>query len=847
MSIKNSNWIYNLQNEDKIKFLSESLDITKTTATLLLNRGIKEIDQAKNFLNPSLEKLYDPFLLKDMNKAVKRIHKAIKKNESIWIYGDYDVDGVASVSIMLKYFSSINVSANYYIPDRISEGYGVNKNAIKTIADKGGNLIITVDCGITSLTEVDYANELGMDIIITDHHSCHDILPAAYAIINPQQWDCKYPCDVLCGCGVAFKLIQALTPKEDFFKNIYDYLDIVSIATVADVVPLIDENRIFVQNSLKNINKTENLGLKTLLDICKLKDKKINAGHIGFVIAPRINAAGRIASADTGVKLFTTEDVEEARKLANFLEEENQNRQKIENEILQEALSMIKEDNQYDEEKVLVLYNENWHHGVIGIVASRIVEEYYKPTIILTTEDGIAKGSARSISGFDIFESLKQCQNFFIKFGGHKQAAGLSLNVENIKEFRKRINDLADKILSEDDLVPQIYCDGHLSLEDIDNQLIDELETLEPFGLGNMSPRFINLDLRSKETRSVGANDRHLKMYVEDSNMGFDTIGFNLGEYSNLVTNKDKLGIVFTPEFNIFNGNRKIQLNIKDLKIMKSSSFLEQSIAKSYYNSLVFTNKDNLLNSTYLIDHPVIYTENKEKVLLNFLDIKEKPLILVNTLQQARTLIKSTEIRNKSLNKIYRIFYHEVISNGHSNEIHILINPNIDKIKFNIYNSVIIYDMFFNEEDYLFLLEKSENIEKIFLYSNDDEEDNLNILQEIIPTREILVIIYKFLREYGVISDMNINKILERLGDKTGTYINKKMFEHSLIVFTEGNLIKYSINNDRYDIEVLEIKEKVNIENLSTFKYYNSLNENFIKFKNKWLYHAMGGKNYGFS
>lgn len=847
MSIQKTNWIYNVQEEDEIKFLSENLGITKTTAKLLLNRGIRELKEARVFLNPSLNELHDPFLLKNMDKAVERIQSAIKRKESIWIYGDYDVDGVASVSIMLKYFNSINYPASYYIPNRIEEGYGINKNAIKTIANESGNLIITVDCGITSVDEVDYAKELGIDIIITDHHHCHDILPKAHAIINPKQSDCKYPCDILCGCGVAFKLIQALTPKDIFLSNIYKYLDIVSIATVADVVPLIDENRVFVVNSLNNIEKTENIGLRTLLDVCKLKDKKINSGHIGFVIAPRINAAGRIGSADVGVKLFTTDDEEEARKLAEFLDEENRNRQQLENEILEEAIAMIREDLRYTREKVLVLYKENWHHGVIGIVASRIVEEYYKPTIILTTEDEIAKGSARSISGFDLFDSLSQCQDLFIKFGGHQQAAGLSLNIENIEMFRKKINIIADKVLSEDDLIPQVYCDGHLSLEDINHQLIDELQILEPFGLGNMAPRFININLKSKEVKSVGTDGRHLKMYVEDSNKRFDTIGFNLGEYGSLVTPGDKVGVVFTPEYNIFNGHTKIQLNIKDLKIMKSNYALEKTLIKNYYKTIHFIEESFHLKNRQVTDYSVVFTENKEEILLKFVESEDKLLILVNTLKQASNLLKLTEIRKKTMYKNFKTFYNETTDFCDSNEVHIVINPNIDKIQFKLYNSIIIYDMFFNEREYLFFLDKSKGIHKTFFYSDGDEKENLQVLEEIIPNREILVIIYKFLREYKFLSEIHIEKIILEMQRKFHVNINDKLFQHALIIFAEGNLIKYSLNNDKYDIKILEAKEKINIENLSTFKYYNGLNKSFIEFKNKWLYHARGGKNCEFS
>ncbi|NLM05017.1 MAG: single-stranded-DNA-specific exonuclease RecJ, partial [Clostridiales bacterium] len=835
-------------NKSEIEQLANNLGITKTTAKLLLNRDINNIEEAKTFLNPSLDKLYDPFLLKDMDKAVLRIEEAIKNKESIWIYGDYDVDGVSSVSILLKYFENANYKANFYIPNRIEEGYGINKDAIGRMYEEGANLIITVDCGITSVEEIDYAKKLGIDVIITDHHQCQETLPNAYAIINPKQEDCKYPCDILCGCGIAFKLIQALTPKESFSKDVYNYLDIVAIATVADVVPLIDENRIIVSNALNYINNTKNIGLKSLLEITKLNDKKINTGHIGFVIAPRINAAGRIGSADLGVKLLTTDDIDEARELASLLEKENQDRQEIENKILKEALEIIEQNPKYKKDKVLVLYGENWHQGVIGIVASRILELYHKPVIIFTKQENIAKGSARSIPSFDIFESLNLCKEIFISFGGHKQAAGLSLKIEDIEILREKINNIADEILTDEDLIPKIYCDGYLALEDINNKLLDELNTLEPFGLGNPNPRFINLDLKAKDVKSVGVDNKHLKMCVENHIMTFDSIGFNLGQYSSSMNNANRIAALFTPEYNEFNGHTKIQLNLKDLKVINSNNIIDEILERNYYNSINFTNENKTFISYENGDnyYPVDFTQNKGNSLLNFIDNyrNDKILILVNTLQGAQSLIKILEIRNMDMDTGLKIHYNNIIGYSNSN-IDIVINPNIDKIQYKLYNSIIIYDMLFSENDYLFLLNNTRNIDKKFFYSNNDEKKNVYILKKIIPTRKKLVEIYRYLRRHGTLSNISIDAIILDM-QKSNLDINRKLLEHAIIIFAEGKLLNYSFKKDKYNIQILDAKEKINIENLSTFKFYNNFIKEFINFKDKWLNNVRGGKNHGF-
>ncbi|SNS33824.1 exonuclease RecJ [Anaerovirgula multivorans] len=846
MGVQKKKWIYRDHQNSEIEKLADDLNITKTTAKILLNRGINELEKAKTFLTPKLEDLYDPFLLKDMDKAVRRIKQALENKESIWIYGDYDVDGVTSVSLLVRYFNSIDCPVNYYIPDRMEEGYGINKGALRKIAEKGGNLIITVDCGITSVEEVDYATLLGVDMIITDHHHCHTTLPEAYAVVNPKQENCQYPFDKLCGCGVAFKLIQALTSSAEFNTKVKGYLDIVAIATVADIVSLVEENRIFVKNGLKCIEKTQNVGIEALLEVCGLKGKQLNSGNIGFMIAPRINAAGRISSAEIGVKLLTTNNDEEAKHLAQILDEENRNRQQLEAKIVEEALKIIESQPKYQQERVLVLYNQNWHHGVIGIVASRILEKYYKPTIILSIEDGIAKGSARSISSFDIFEALSQCKELFIKFGGHEQAAGLSLDVDNIEAFREKINNIADEMLHEEDLIPQIFCDDKLTLNDIDDKLIGELEVLEPFGLGNASPRFLNLNLKPKELKRVGTEGKHLKMQVAESNRVFDTIGFNLGEYKEYISLQDKVALVFSPEFNVFNGNKKIQLNVKDIKIMKTNEAYKIKEAKEYYKRLQFTQYDYNFSDYSLDSIPIITDSNKDDMLLKAVQQQNKLLILVNTIYQAYSLIKLSEIREKSTDININIFYHETPCYCGDKEVHIVINPNIDKIQFKLYNSIIVYDMFFSQVEYDCLANKNNNQNIMVFYSQGDEKYNLEILKSIIPTREDLVILYKFLKKYDGKKSIKLENLLYEIQNSTKIHINEKHLQNALTIFQEGQLVQYHVDDDKYSFNILKVTKKVNIEELDTFKQCRNLLNNFIDFINQWSDGIKGGSYHGF-
>ncbi|MEG2789526.1 MAG: single-stranded-DNA-specific exonuclease RecJ, partial [Romboutsia sp.] len=635
----NKKWILKYSGELKESKFSQKLNISPEISQILKNRDINNEKDSEIFMNPSLEYLRDPFLMKDMGRTVDRIKSAIENNENIWIYGDYDVDGVSSTSILCIYFKSIGYPINYYIPNRLEEGYGINEDAIKHIYSKGCNLMISVDCGITSVKEVELANELGFDVIITDHHECQSEIPKAYAVINQKQEDCNYPFDMLCGCGVAFKLIQALTPKEIFKTTLYDYLEIVTIATICDIVPLVDENRIIVKNGLKLMSEGKNLGLKELIKVCGVESDKIGSSHIGFSIGPRINASGRLGYSYLGVELFTTKSQEEAKEIASLLEEKNNERQMIEAKMYQEAEAIIDANEKYKNDKVLVIAKEGWQHGIIGIVASKLTEKYYKPTILLTIEDGQATGSARSIKGFSIFDALVRSKYLLNKFGGHDQAAGLGLDADKISILDEEVNEFASYNLHEEDLIEKVKVEYELQDKSISLDLVEELHKLEPFGMSNPNPRFIVRDALLKDMRIIGKNKQHLKFTIEKEK-SYDCIGFNMAYLKSGYNTGDKVDILFQLDENNFMGNRSVQFLLKDMRLShpKNTNIDKKSIelfskivpeANNLYN-INSVDKDLICNKMGCSNIEEAICKNEDINIFDY--IAKKTLIIANTI-----------------------------------------------------------------------------------------------------------------------------------------------------------------------------------------------------------------------
>ena len=557
----NKKWeCYNLDNE-KVEELVKKRHITNLLASILVNRGIIDGEKINVFLNPTRKDFYNPFLMPDMEIAVKRIVKAIENKEKIMIYGDYDADGITSITVLKKYLNEIGLKTGEYIPNRLNEGYGLNKDAISKIYNDGYKLMITVDCGISGLEEVDYANSLGMEIIITDHHEPAEKLPEAIAVIDAKRKDNKYPFNQLAGVGVVFKLIQAISTELKLEEKEYlKYLDLVCIGTISDIVPLVDENRVIAKLGLKLIEKTKNIGLKTLLNIADLK--KIDSTAISFGVAPRINACGRMGFQEEALQLFLTEDSGEATKIAKRLVQFNQERQAKEKQIFEEVIEKIEKDNK--DKKCIVLAEENWHHGIIGIVASKITEIYYKPSILICLEGDKGKGSGRSVPGFDLYTALTKCSDYIEKFGGHSMAIGITIKKENFEKLKEAIEKYAQES-NISDIMPIINIDKEINLKNINIEEVKSLELLEPFGEGNKMPLFLLRNLKIDSIRALSGG-KHLKLTLKQDNNIVDAIGFNMGDLSKEYLLGDKVDVVGTIEINSFGNKENIQINLKDIR-----------------------------------------------------------------------------------------------------------------------------------------------------------------------------------------------------------------------------------------------------------------------------------------
>lgn len=553
-------------NKEAINSLSEILGVDTVIASLLLQRGITNYEDAKKFFRPSLSHLHDPFLMKDMDKAVSRIEKAIAEGENILVYGDYDVDGTTAVSLMASYLLEAYPNVATYIPDRYNEGYGVSYQGIDFADDNGFTLIIALDCGIKAVDKVIYAKEKGIDFIICDHHRPGDVIPDAVAILDPKQDDCKYPYDELCGCGVGFKLIQALGSKTG--KTILDfipYLDLVATAIGADIVPITGENRVLAYFGLKVINDNPRAGIKAI--ISKHLKKKLTITDVVFVIAPRINAAGRMKHGLHAVQLLTEKDFETAQSFAEEIDIFNSDRKSLDKEITKEALQQIKE-NKEEDKFTSVVYNEGWHKGVIGIVASRLIETHYRPTLVFTKSGEKLAASARSVKGFDVYNAIEACEDCLEQFGGHKYAAGLTLKPQQYEAFKAKFEKVVSETIETKLLTPEILIDSELNLEQITPKFYRILKQFAPFGPGNLSPVFLTQNLKDTGySKCVGQEDAHLKISVsQNGSPSIDGIGFNLGDKITRIKNQQTFAAVYAIDENEWNGNISLQLKLKDIK-----------------------------------------------------------------------------------------------------------------------------------------------------------------------------------------------------------------------------------------------------------------------------------------
>lgn len=556
-------WQIYEEEKEKINKISIQYHINKLLASILVNRNIEE-DKIEAFLNPTRKSFHDPFLMPDMKKAVDRILKAMQNKEKIIIYGDYDVDGITSITVLKSFLEDRGVHVDSYIPNRLEEGYGLNKPAIEKIAENKYQLMITVDCGISGIEEIEYANSLGIETIVTDHHEVGDSLPNAIAIVDAKRKDNEYPCRDLAGVGVVFKLIQEIGIKLGLEEKEYlKYLDIVCIGTISDIVPLVDENRAIAKLGLLLVRQTKNLGLQSLLMSSGYKN--IDSTTISFGVAPRINACGRMGHADEALNLFLSKDIYEVNELTKKLNEYNKIRQETEKNIYEDAVKQI-EQNKLNEKNAIIVSGENWHHGVIGIVSSKITDLYFKPSILLCNEGEFSKGSGRSIPGFDLHQALMQCQDTIDRFGGHAMAIGITIKTDKFQEFAEEFENVA-KEAKIDEIIPIINIDAKIELNEINKEMVESLKLLEPYGEGNKMPIFAFRNLKIDSIRAL-SEGKHIKLTLKDNNNIINAIGFNLGKIAEDYRIGDKIDVVGTLEINSFNGVDSLQINVKD--IMKS-------------------------------------------------------------------------------------------------------------------------------------------------------------------------------------------------------------------------------------------------------------------------------------
>ncbi|MGW6379861.1 single-stranded-DNA-specific exonuclease RecJ [Peribacillus butanolivorans] len=656
-------WNLRTADENKVAELAEELHITPLVAALLVNRGLDTIESARSFLFVKNQTFHDPFLLKDMDKAVYRIKEAIQNGEKIRVFGDYDADGVTSTTVMMTTLTRLGADVDFYIPNRFTEGYGPNPMAFRLAAEQGVKVLITVDTGISAVDEAKLASELGMDYILTDHHEPGPELPEALAIIHPKLEDSSYPFEDLAGVGVAFKLAHALLGELP-----EDLLEIAAIGTIADLVPLKGENRLIAAKGIEQLRLTRRPGLVALMKVANIQQEALNEESIGFAMAPRINAVGRLGDADPAVDLLMSENLAEATELANEIDDINKERQAMVAAMAEEAIQEVEENFPPESNGVLIIGREGWNAGVVGIVASKLVERFYRPTIVLSydREKGHAKGSARSIAGFDLFESLSTCRELLPHFGGHPMAAGMTLKIEDVQELRDRMNMIAKEQLSEEDFTPITNLDGATTLAEVSIQTIQEMSLLAPFGVTNPKPKILIDSVQLSSVRKIGANQNHLKVQLEDSeNHKLDGVGFGLGHYVDEIAPHAEVSVIGELSINEWNNIKKPQIFVQDVSVNHWQLFdyrgkgqAEKWLAEIpvHNRKIVIFSEDIYRRYPFLQNHPdLVLIKNEQEA--DQLDCMQGHVVLMD-MPPLRELLKRV-IENKNPSRIYAHFSHE--------------------------------------------------------------------------------------------------------------------------------------------------------------------------------------------
>lgn len=740
-------------------------NINPLIQTILLQRGLNN-KEIKKFLYGSIDDLYDPYLMPDLKKGVERIIRALNNKEKIIIYGDYDVDGITSTALLYTYFKrSLGYEVGYYLPNRLKEGYGLNMEAIKKIVKKGYDLIITVDCGITRNREVEYAREEGIDVIVTDHHQPGDSLPGALAVIDPHRRDGKYPFKELAGVGVAFKLCQGIEKKikgKSFSSDLDNLLDLVALGSIADIVPLRGENRILVKEGLRLLPHN-NTGVRALIKKTGLEGKNLNAGQIGYIIAPPLNAAGRMDDPEMGIELLVSESVERANDIAEKLVKINRNRQDEEERILNEAREMV--NGLGDGYSSIILASENWHHGVIGIVASRLVEEYYRPTILIAIEDGIGKGSCRSIPGLNIYDALSACSEELRAYGGHAMAAGLEIEVSKLETFRRKFDNYLKGQLTDEDFIPKLKLDGILNPQEINIELYNDLEELKPFGVGNPRPKFLLNNVKLSKIFSIGKDGKHLKFSLQN---GLKGIGFGFGKMKNNLINK-KLDLAFTLNLNEWNGMKELQINLEDVHIrdeidtypvifkMEGCSILDKRGCKDHIGYIKNIYKGNKKIAVF-INNLSLYKSFKNK-------LGREKVFLINKREE------------------YNIFLQK--------ESGILMFSNTDIREGSVVDELVISSLPFsiNELGEIFSLFAGEKTNIHLLFGKEQVKINQEIIKKMLPSDKFLRRLYLLLKSFPK-KDLLYSEINKLISKEVNYSFEKRMVNTSLTIFKEIGLIE---------------------------------------------------------
>ncbi len=740
------------------KELTSALGISDITAHLLVNRGIIEVEETKSFLYGNYESLHSPWIMIDMDVVVNRIEQAIQNQEGITIYGDYDVDGQTATTLLVKVLRNLVTRPDlvtYYIPHRMEEGYGLHREALDEIAVTS-SLVITVDCGISAIEEGLYADRLGLDLIITDHHEPGSQLPRAVGILNPKRGDCSYPFKDLCGAGVAYKLVQAL--GERYQREFKSYLDLVALGTVADLVPLQNENRILVQLGLNQLTNTTCLGLRALVEVSQVR-RPYRARDLGYKVGPRLNALGRMGAPMRGLSLLLTDDTNEAKQLAHLLDQENRRRQDTEATICQEAKALV-EQNGWAKEPVIVVASENWHPGVIGIVASRLVEAYYRPVIVIALENGVGKASARSIAGFNLFDALTKCSDLLERFGGHSMAAGLTIAAENINNLRSTLASLAKGTLTKEDYIPKLDIDTELPFDQIDAQLLTELELLEPYGMGNPTP-LIQVEGSVIGLRSIGKDGSHLKCQLQDSSgKTLEAVGFGLyQQMMELVGHREAISFAVDPQINPNQGS--LQLMIKDMKpATKARNFVEDWVIQRYpwdfppeYNQISAIQGERIKDKRQQEKHPKIVDYRDifdKKKRLRELDHHQQVLLYVPTPAHAVELTRQLRIdisgdtsyigfEHEYLTQSERAQLDELVANG---ELRWIVTTGMS-IWTSLWDIIVFYGVPFSS-DLLWQVARYCSLEGELwlLYGRDDRNWLQGYMRESLPDRQGLAAVY---------------------------------------------------------------------------------------------------------